>query len=85
MVYVLDKFGNPLMPTSDHRKVRLMLKAGAATVAKRTPFTIQLTRKQQALSIRSSLEWMLEARPSACQHRQRKRNCLRQRSCHATM
>lgn len=45
MVYVLDKFGNPLMPTSDHRKVRLMLKAGAATVAKRTPFTIQLTRK----------------------------------------
>lgn len=30
------------MPTEDHRKVRLLLKAGQAKVVQRTPFTIQL-------------------------------------------
>ena len=43
MVYVLSKNGKPLMPTEDHRKVRLLLKAGKARVVKRTPFTIRLT------------------------------------------
>ena len=30
MVYVQNHLGQPLMPTQDHRKVRLLLKAGAA-------------------------------------------------------
>ena len=42
MVYVLDKNGQPLMPTSRHRKVRLMLQSGQAKVIKKCPFTIQL-------------------------------------------
>lgn len=42
MVYVLSKAGQPLMPTEDHRMVRLLLKQGKASVKKRTPFTIQL-------------------------------------------
>ena len=42
MVYVLDKNGQPLMPTDRHRKVRLMLQSGQAKVIKRCPFTIQL-------------------------------------------
>lgn len=42
MVYVLSKTGQPLMPTEDHRKVRLLLKAKKAKVVQRTPFTIQL-------------------------------------------
>lgn len=42
MVYVISKNGQPLMPTEDHRKIRLLLKAGKAKVVQRTPFTIQL-------------------------------------------
>ena len=42
MVYVLDKNGHPLMPTSRHGKVRRMLKSGNAKVIKKCPFTIQL-------------------------------------------
>ena len=42
MVYVLDKNGQPLMPTDRHRKVRLMLQSSQAKVIKRCPFTIQL-------------------------------------------
>ena len=34
MVYVLDKNGQPLMPTDRHRKVRLMLQSGQAKVIK---------------------------------------------------
>ena len=43
MVYVLSKNGQPIMPTENNAKVRLLLKSGKATVVKRTPFTIQLT------------------------------------------
>ncbi len=43
MVYVLSKNGQPIMPTEDHRKVRLLLKNKKATVVRRTPFTIRLT------------------------------------------
>lgn len=43
MVYVLSKTGQPIMPTENHAKVRLLLKSGKATVVKRTPFTIKLT------------------------------------------
>ena len=43
MVYVLDKNGQPLMPTDRHRKVRLMLQSGHAKIIQRCPFTIQLT------------------------------------------
>ena len=42
MVYVLDKDGQPLMPTTRHGKVRRMLKEGKARVIHRCPFTIQL-------------------------------------------
>ena len=42
MVYVQSKDGRPLMPTRDHRKVRLLLNERAAKVVKRTPFTIRL-------------------------------------------
>ena len=40
-VYVVNKNGKPLMPTSP-AKARRLLKAGKAKVIKRTPFTIQL-------------------------------------------
>jgi len=43
VVYVLSKNGQPIMPTENHAKVRLLLKSGKATVVKRTPFTIRLT------------------------------------------
>ena len=45
MVYILNKEGKPLMPTSDHRKVRLMVKNGQAKVVKRDPFTIQMVNR----------------------------------------
>ena len=40
-VYVLNKRGNPLMPTTP-RKARILLRDGRAKVVKCTPFTIQL-------------------------------------------
>ena len=43
MVYILNMLGQPLMPTKDYRKVRLLLKQNKAIVVSRTPFTIQLT------------------------------------------
>ena len=43
MVYVLSKNGQPVMPTEDHRKVRLLLNTGKAKVVRREPFTIRLT------------------------------------------
>ena len=42
MVYVLNKNGQPLMPTANHAKVRILLKQNKAKVIKRCPFTIQL-------------------------------------------
>ena len=42
MVYVLNKNGQPLMPTKNHAKVRVLLKQGKAKVVKKCPFTIQL-------------------------------------------
>ena len=43
-VYVLDMYGEPLMPCSP-RKARLLLKNKKACVTKRTPFTIKLLYK----------------------------------------
>lgn len=43
LVYVLNKDGNPLMPTERFGKVRRMLKRGEANIVSRIPFTIQLT------------------------------------------
>ena len=43
LVYVLNKDGNPLMPTERCSKVRRMLKSGEANIVSRIPFTIQLT------------------------------------------
>lgn len=42
MVYVLNKNGQPLMPTNRHGKAKHLLKDGKAKVVKRCPFTIQL-------------------------------------------
>ena len=42
MVYIQNALGQPLMPTKDHRKVRLLLSEGKAVVVKRSPFTIRL-------------------------------------------
>ena len=41
-VYVLDKNGQPLMPTSRFGKVRRLLRDKKAKVVKRCPFTIRL-------------------------------------------
>ena len=43
MVYVLNQNGQPLMPTENHAKVRVLLKQGKAKVVNKCPFTIQLT------------------------------------------
>jgi N6-L-threonylcarbamoyladenine synthase len=45
MVYVLNQNGQPLMPTENHRMVRLLLKNKKAKVVRRTPFTIKLMVK----------------------------------------
>jgi N6-L-threonylcarbamoyladenine synthase len=42
MVYVISKNGQPLMPTKNHAKVRILLKNKKAKVIKKCPFTIQL-------------------------------------------
>ena len=42
MVYVINKDGQPLMPTERHGKVRRLLRDNKAKVVKRCPFTIQL-------------------------------------------
>ena len=42
MVYVLNRNGQPLMPTENHAKVRVLLKQGKAKVVNKCPFTIQL-------------------------------------------
>ena len=42
MVYVISQNGQPLMPTENHAKVRILLKSKKAKVIKRCPFTIQL-------------------------------------------
>jgi len=42
-VYVLDKDGNPMMPTQRFGWVRRALKSGKAVVVKTIPFTIRLT------------------------------------------
>lgn len=42
MIYVLSQNGQPLMPTKNHAKVRILLKSKKAKVIRRCPFTIQL-------------------------------------------
>ena len=42
MVYVLNQNGQPIMPTENHAKVRILLKSKKAKVVKKCPFTIQL-------------------------------------------
>lgn len=42
MVYVLNKDGQPLMPTNRYAKVRILLKNKLAKVVQSKPFTIQL-------------------------------------------
>ena len=42
MVYVLNKYGEPLMPTTRYGRVRRLLNAGLAVVVDYRPFTIQL-------------------------------------------
>lgn len=42
MVYVISKNGQPLMPTENHAKVRILIRDKKAKVIKKCPFTIQL-------------------------------------------
>lgn len=42
MVYVINQYGQPLMPTRRHGKVKHLLNSNKAKVIKRCPFTIQL-------------------------------------------
>ena len=55
LVYVLNKNGQPLMPTSRFGKVRRLLKQNQAKVVKRCPFTIKLlyetANKTQPISL----------------------------------
>ena len=48
MVYVISKNGQPLMPTENYAKVRILLKNKKAKVIKRCPFTIQLMYESTA-------------------------------------
>ena len=41
MVYVLNVNGQPLMPTENHAKVRVLLRQSKAKVVNNCPFTIQ--------------------------------------------
>ncbi|MBR6144796.1 MAG: RRXRR domain-containing protein [Treponema sp.] len=50
LVYVLDKYGNPLMPCSA-RKARQLLKQKKAVVKKKEPFTIQFHLYKKALCL----------------------------------
>ena len=43
MVYVLNRYGKPLMPTTRYGRVRRLLDAGLAVIVDYRPFTIQLT------------------------------------------
>lgn len=43
MVYILNKYGTPLMPTTRYGRVRRLLRRGHAVVIDYHPFTIQLT------------------------------------------
>ena len=43
MVYVLNRYGEPLMPTTRNGRVRRLLRKGHAVVVDYRPFTIQLT------------------------------------------
>ena len=45
MVYVLNIDGQPIMPTNNHAKVRILLKQNKAIIIKKCPFTIKLTYK----------------------------------------
>lgn len=42
MVYVLNRDGKPIMPTTRHGKVRRLIRDGKAKVVRRCPFTIKL-------------------------------------------
>ena len=47
MVYVLNRYGKPLMPTTRYGRVRRLLRKGLAVVVDYRPFTIQLTYDTQ--------------------------------------
>ena len=42
LIYVLDKNGQPLMPTYNGAKVRVLLKQNRAKVVSKCPFTVKL-------------------------------------------
>lgn len=42
MVYILDKDGKPLMPSTRHGKIRRLLKSKKAKVVSTVPFTVKL-------------------------------------------
>ena len=50
-VYVISKFGQPLMPTQRFGKVRRLLKNKQAKVIRRCPFTIKLLYEPESLIV----------------------------------
>ena len=42
MTYIIDRHGDPLMPTERGNKVRILLKQGKAKVIRLNPFTVQI-------------------------------------------
>ena len=58
-VFVLDKRKKPLMPCSEKR-ARQMLEGGRARVHRRVPFTIRLTDRTQAQSVRQPVAVKLD-------------------------
>lgn len=80
MVYVQNRSGQPLMPTEDHRKVRLLLKNGFAVVVKRTPFTIRLATGSKNYVQRLFWAWIPAAGQSVFLLPQSRGNCLRRKS-----
>ena len=55
MVYVLNVNGQPLMPTENHAKVRVLLRQGKAKVVNNCPFTIQLLYPTEEITQEISL------------------------------
>ena len=75
-VYVLNKYGHPLMPCTP-AKARHLLDSGKAKVRKRTPFTIQLLYGSSGY--KQSVILGVDAGSKT------NKNSLRQKSSHATM
>ena len=57
MVYVVNKKGKPLMPTTRYGKVKRLLKSGKAVVINNNPFTIRLKYDTTELTYPRASPW----------------------------